>query len=282
MSSSHDNAQQDAIFVRNFALVLLLLTAIGVVIMVLALHVYDDFVTSTGIYETSDVDSRIAPVGSANTSGEPVTLAGSAPASDAAPAAPAAAASPGEAAYNKVCFACHAQGVAGAPKQGDAEAWAPRIAQGIETLHKHAIEGFQGSAGLMPPKGGGVDMTDDEVKAAVEFMVDAAQGVTSAAAPTTAPPAAAEAPAVTDAARGKEVFDAVCFACHTPGAAGAPKFGDAAAWVPRIAKGIDALYENSINGFMGEAGLMPPKGGRPDFSDADIKAAVDYMVSSSQ
>ena len=82
--------------------------------------------------------------------------------------------------------------------------------------------------------------------------------------------------------KGKQVFDAVCFACHTPGAAGAPKFGDAAAWAPRIAKGMDTLYEHSINGFMGEAGLMPPKGGRPDFADADIKAAVDYVTANSK
>ncbi|MSR13980.1 MAG: cytochrome c5 family protein [Gammaproteobacteria bacterium] len=279
MSSSHDNAQQDALFVRNFALVLLL-TVIGITITFLARHVYHEFVTGTGIYDASDLDSRIAPVGAANTSGETLTLAGSAPPADpAAAAVPATAASPGEAAYNKVCFACHAQGIASAPKRGDPEAWAPRIALGVETLYKHAVEGFQGSAGLMPPKGGGVDMTDDEVKAAVDYMVTAAQGGSTAAAPPA--PAAAE-PAVADTGKGKEVFDAVCFACHTPGAAGAPKFGDAAAWAPRIAKGIEMLYDHSVNGFMGEAGLMPPKGGRPDFSDEDIKAAVDFMVSNSQ
>ena len=50
----------------------------------------------------------------------------------------------------------------------------------------------------------------------------------------------------------------------------------------RVAKGMELLYDHSINGFMGEAGLMPPKGGRPDFSDADIKAAVDYITSNSQ
>ncbi len=286
MSSSHDNAQHDAVFVRNFGLILGLLTIIGIVIAVLARHVYDDFVTSTGIYDTGDIDSRIAPVGTVNTSGETVTLAGSAPPEETVTAvAPTTSANPGEAAYNKVCFACHAQGIAGAPKFGDAAAWGPRIAQGIDTLRKHSIEGFQGAAGVMPPKGGAVDMPNEDVEAAVDYMVKAAQGGApnddSGAALTPEAPAAA-APVVADANNGKEVFDAVCFACHTPGAAGAPKFGDAAAWAPRIAKGIDALYQNSINGFMGEAGLMPPKGGRPDFTDADIKAAVDYMVSNSQ
>jgi len=284
MSSSHDNAQHDAQFVRNFGYVLALLTVIGIVITFIARHIYHDFVVSTGVYDSSDLDSRIAPVGTVNTSGEVVTLAGTAPPESPPVAAATPAASPGEAAYNKVCFACHAQGVAGAPKYGDAAAWAPRIAKGIETLHKHAIEGFQGEAGLMPPKGGAVDMADDDVKAAVDFMVKPAQGASepAPAASAEAPTDVAAAPVVADAAKGKEIFDAVCFACHTPGAAGAPKFGDAQAWAPRIAKGIDTLYDHSLNGFMGEAGLMPPKGGRPDFADADIKAAVDYMVSNSK
>lgn len=285
MSSSHDNAHHDAHFVRNFGYVLALLTVIGVVITIIARHVYNNFVAGTGVYDNSDLDSRIAPVGTVNTTGEVITIAGTAPPAESPPAIAATpAAGPGEATYNKVCFACHAQGVAGAPKYGDAAAWAPRIAKGIETLHKHSLEGFQGEAGLMPPKGGAVDMADDDVKAAVDFMVKAAQGSgaaaeASAAAPT---PDAAATPAVADAAKGKEIFDAVCFACHTPGAAGAPKFGDAQAWAPRIAKGIDTLYDHSLSGFMGEAGLMPPKGGRPDFADADIKAAVDYMVSNSK
>lgn len=66
---------------------------------------------------------------------------------------------------------CHEAGVAFAPKVGDAAAWAPRIAQGTETLNKHAIEGFQGKAGYMPPKGGRTDLTDQSVINAVEYMV---------------------------------------------------------------------------------------------------------------
>jgi len=292
MSSEHDNARQDAIFVRNFAAVLAGLTVIFVIIVILARVVYDKFSVPPDSY-AAGMEERLAPVGQVNSSGEAVTLAGSAPAAEAAApaAAPAAAASPGEATYNKVCFACHAQGIAGAPKTGDAAAWEARIAQGNDTLYKHAIEGFTGQAGMMPPKGGAVDLSDDDVKAAVDFMVKAVQGGGAAAAATPAPvaateavpPAEAAAPAVADnSAKGKEVYDAVCFACHTPGAAGAPKFGDAAAWAPRIAKGVEVLYDHSINGFMGEAGLMPPKGGRPDFSDEDIKAAVDYMTANSK
>jgi len=293
MSSDHDNAQQDAVFVRNFGLVLAGLTVIFVIIVILARVVYNKLGTPPDSY-TAQMDDRLAPIGQINISGETLALAGSAPAAaDAAPAAPPVASGPGEAAYNKVCFACHAQGIAGAPKFGDAAAWEPRIAQGVDTLYKHSIEGFTGTAGMMPPKGGGVDLADDEVKAAVDFMVKAAQGGAASAAPAepAAPPAAAAAPvvsesaavpAVADTGKGKEVYDAVCFVCHTPGAAGAPKLGDAAAWAPRLAKGMDMLYDHSINGFMGEAGMMPPKGGRPDFADDDIKAAVDYMLSNSK
>ena len=67
-------------------------------------------------------------------------------------------------------------------------------------------------------------------------------------------------------------------ACHAAGVAGAPKFGDKALWAPRIAQGIDKLYANSIKGFQGKTGMMPPKGGNMSLSDADMKAAVDYMV----
>jgi len=305
MDNHQHNAEHDAVFVRNFALVLVGLTVIGIVIAILARSVYGNFLTSTHVYE-GDVDSRITPVGSANTSGNAVAVAnpGGAQATPTVAATPTAPASgPGEATYNKVCFACHAQGIAGAPKFKDAALWSPRIAKGIETLHKHAIEGFQGDAGIMPPKGGAADMSDDDVKAAVDFMVKAAQGggdtppaiapaAAPAMAPASAPTATATAPPTTDANaatpavaaddKGKQVFDSVCFACHTPGAAGAPKFGDAAAWAPRIAKGMDTLYEHAVNGFMGEAGMMPPKGGRPDFADADIKSAVDYMTSHSK
>ncbi len=75
--------------------------------------------------------------------------------------------------YNQACNVCHAApGIGGAPVFGDAAAWAPRIAQGMETLNQRAIEGFQGSTGVMPPKGGRVDLSDEEILSAVQFMVD--------------------------------------------------------------------------------------------------------------
>lgn len=78
---------------------------------------------------------------------------------------------------------------------------------------------------------------------------------------------------------GKQVFDQSCAACHATGVAGAPRLGDQAAWKERIAQGMDTLYQHSIQGFQGKTGFMPPKGGNPSLSDAQVKAAVDFMVS---
>lgn len=76
---------------------------------------------------------------------------------------------------------------------------------------------------------------------------------------------------------GEQVYN-TCAACHSTGAAGAPKFGDVAAWAPRIAQGAETLYTHSIQGFNG----MPAKGLCGDCSDDEIKAAVDHMVANSQ
>lgn len=89
---------------------------------------------------------------------------------DAAPAQ-AGAAADGKKVFEGTCVACHGAGVAGAPKVGDKAAWGPRIAQGKDTLYKHALGGFQGKSGMMPAKGGNAGLPDDDVKAAVDFMV---------------------------------------------------------------------------------------------------------------
>ena len=75
-------------------------------------------------------------------------------------------------------------------------------------------------------------------------------------------------------ADGKAVYDKTCVACHASGVANAPKFGDKAAWAPRIATGNDAMLSAVIKG----KGAMPPKAGAAGLSDADIRAAIDYMV----
>jgi cytochrome c5 len=73
--------------------------------------------------------------------------------------------------FNQACIACHGSGIGGAPTLDDAAAWAPRIEQGMETLYLHSVEGYTGSAGYMPPKGARLDLSDDEVKSAVDYML---------------------------------------------------------------------------------------------------------------
>jgi cytochrome c5 len=111
---------------------------------------------------------------------------------------------------------------------------------------------------------------------------------TAAPTPAPVPEAAAPAPAPAapaaggNTAKGEDIYKQTCFACHAAGVAGAPKLGDKAAWGPRIAQGNDTLYTHSIKGFQGKVGMMPPKGGNMSLSDADVKAAVDYMVAQSK
>lgn len=111
--------------------------------------------------------------------GKQESAAPEAPAPEVAAPAPAPAPEPvvaenvlGKSIFNKTCALCHASGVAGAPKPGDTADWGPRIAQGNDVLYKHAMEGFTGAKGMMPARGGNTALTDDEVKAAVDYMVD--------------------------------------------------------------------------------------------------------------
>lgn len=117
----------------------------------------------------------VAGCGRSEAPAEPAAPATTAPvaAAPATPAAPAPDANPvGASVYNKTCALCHAAGVGGAPKPGDKADWGPRIAQGEETLFKHAIEGFTGAKGAMPAKGGSPSLSDEDVKAAVTHMVN--------------------------------------------------------------------------------------------------------------
>ena len=100
-----------------------------------------------------------------------------------------------------------------------------------------------------------------------------------APAPVAAAPAATDATAAPAAgSNGKAVYDASCQACHGAGVAGAPKLGDKAAWAPRLGAGIAAMQTSAIKG----KNAMPPKGGNLSLSDADVKAATDYLVAQSK
>jgi cytochrome c5 len=196
------------------------------------------------------------------------------------------------------CATCHAAGSAikDAPKLGDAAAWAPRIRTGYEALLTSALKG----KGAMAPQGGG-DFEDAEIGRAVVHMANAAgakfaepqRAAAVAAAPQGAAPAPAPSPdvlaAVAAANKGAAapaaapataagavpaLYTQACAACHVAGVANAPKLGDKANWAPRVAMGIDALTASVIKG----KGAMPPRGGSTG-SDAEIKAVVQYMVS---
>lgn len=217
----------------------------------------------------------------------------------------------GEEVYKAVCVTCHGTGAAGAPKFGNKDDWAPRISQGFDTLLKTALAG----KGAMPPRGGTSpdDVSDYEIARAIVYMANndganfpepaapaanaaqpasgaagasgtadaasaqiaAAQAALAAIPKAGEAPAAAAAPAGADA--GKALYTSTCQACHAAGVLGAPKFGSKEDWAPRLKDSMDTVYNYALHG----KGAMPPKGGS-NASDADVKAAVDYMVNASK
>jgi len=116
-----------------------------------------------------------------------------------------------------------------------------------------------------------VASVDERIK---PFAREAVAGADNSAMTIEAAPQAGAGAALPVPKDGASLYDAVCKNCHGPGLIGAPKFGDHAAWAPRLAKGKAALYEHALKGF----NAMPAKGSRTDLSDELIKAGVDYMV----
>ena len=209
----------------------------------------------------------------------------------------------GEEVFKAQCTTCHSTGAAGAPKFGDAAAWANRISQGFATLVQSALKG----KGAMPPQAGG-DFEDTEVARAVAYMANSAgakfaepaqpaAAAVTAAASAPAPAAAAVVPAAATAAvatapaaaapaapaaaaaggAGEALYKQTCQVCHAAGVANAPKFGDKAAWAPRVKQGLQALVQNAMKG----KGAMPPKGGS-NASEQELRAAVEYMVNAAK
>jgi cytochrome c5 len=118
----------------------------------------------------------------------------------------------------------------------------------------------------------------EEVRAPASAPAPAAAAPVKAA-PATQPAGIAAATPAATAADGKVTYSRTCSVCHATGVAGAPKFGDTAAWAPRIAQGSAILHDHAIKGYQGKVGMMPAKGGNTALGDADVKAAADYMVS---
>ena len=253
-----------------------------IVIVMLASYVTDNGKPGAGSDGRTDaaVANRLAPVGKVNIKdlSNPAAM------------------KTGEQVFTAQCSACHAEGLAGAPKLGDAAAWGPRVAQGYEVLLNSALKGKN----AMGAQGGG-DFSELEIGRAVVYMAnkggaafpepkfEAPAGTAAAPEPAAAPaPVAAEAPpaqapaampvvaAAAPAAAAAAVpalYTQACSVCHDAGIAGAPKFGDKAAWAPRLTAGVDGLTASAIKG----KNAMPPRGGSQG-SDADIKAVVAYMV----
>jgi cytochrome c5 len=200
----------------------------------------------------------------------------------------------GEEVVKGVCAMCHAAGLMNSPKIGDKGQWQARIAQGYETLVKHAIEGIRS----MPARGGNPSLTDSEVANAVAYMANqsganfketapkAAEAAPVAEAPAAAaaveakaaePVAVAAAPAVAAGKSGEDVYKAVCAMCHATCLLNAPKFGDKAQWEARIKQGYETLVTHANKGIRS----MPAKGGNPSLSDDEVASAVKYMANAS-
>jgi cytochrome c5 len=188
-----------------------------------------------------------------------------------APAAPPGART-GEAIVKTTCATCHQAGVANAPRIGDAKAWAPHLQAGLGNMVATAIKG----KGAMPPRGGDTTLTDEEIGRAVVYMANQSGGKFKEPAGPKQPAKPGAKPAA--AADGKAVYDKLCFACHAQSVAGSPRLGDKEAWAPRLKQGADAMVQSVIKG----KGAMPPKAGNPALTDAEIRAAVEFMASQSK
>ena len=202
----------------------------------------------------------------------------------------------GEEVFKAQCAACHATGAAGAPKMGDEAAWSARIKTGLDALVHSALKG----KGAMAPQGGG-DFNDTEIARAAAYMANSAGAkfaepaapagaAPAAAAPEATPAPAAAAPVAETAApaaaapvvaaaagAGEALYKQACQVCHAAGVAGAPKFGDKAAWASRLADGMDGMFNIAVKG----KGAMPPRGGT-QASDADLRAAVEFMAAAAK
>jgi cytochrome c5 len=172
-------SKQDTHFINVFSLVIGLLVVIAIALFALARsvagHTQDREVYAESAYIRS-VDQRLQPLSREAVAGQDnsaLAIVETKTSGQGGSALPVP--KTGTEVFDQVCSACHAQGIAGAPKAGDAAAWGPRIAKGKPTLYDHALHGFQGQAGVMPAKGGRPDVPDDLVRAAVDHMVELAQ-----------------------------------------------------------------------------------------------------------
>ena len=168
------SVEQDQKFFDLYSLTIAALALFGVGIFVLAMRMSE---STQGVYVAQSeeyqqqIAQRLRPFGDVYRPGEEEAAA--APrVTEMVSVEPVEATLSGPQVYNEACIACHGAGVGGAPMLSDASNWAPRIAQGMDTLRTHAIEGYTGNAGYMPPKGGRLDLSDEEIYAAIDYMIE--------------------------------------------------------------------------------------------------------------
>lgn len=171
---SNPVTRTDAVFLKHFTQVIAFLAVVAVLLILLASYIYSKNPMPPRPDQEKVDAQRIAPVGgvyAGDTGRAAMQAAQEAAAKAAASQVAYGGTTDGKTIYGSLCHTCHDAGVAGAPKLTVKSDWTARIAQGEETVLKHAIEGFTGSHGVMPPKGGNPALTDEQMTAVVEYML---------------------------------------------------------------------------------------------------------------
>lgn len=165
----------DLEFLKRFSMLIGVLALMALAFILLAHYIYVKHPAAVSPAADKVVADRLAPVGEsyAGETGRAAMLAAEeARRKEAASRVAYGGTTDGKVIYDQLCGACHKSGAGGAPLITDKAAWAPRIAQGADTLIKHATEGFTGKAGIMPARGGNPSLNDEQVKASVHWMID--------------------------------------------------------------------------------------------------------------
>lgn len=157
------------------------------------------------------------------------------------------------------CIACHGPGKDGAPRIGNNKEWSKHASQGLKTLATHAITGIR----KMPAHGGEGTLSDLEISRAISYMVSGGTAEDPKT-PYSSP----------QRWTGEQIVNARCSECHATGKGGAPHIGNLSEWSPRLKSGVENLVKSSIRGH----NSMPARGGLDNLSDADMRAAITYMV----
>ena len=172
-------SKSDQSVLRQFSVMIGGLVVLTLVLIFSALAIYEHAPHETNPNEPAQIAERIAPAGAVyagNTGRAAMQAAADAAAKAAASQVAYGGTTDGKEIYDHLCTSCHTAVIAGAPKLGDKAMWGPRIAEGLDTLIKHATEGYHGPDGnFMPPKGGNPALTDAQVKAAVTWIVGQAK-----------------------------------------------------------------------------------------------------------